>query len=72
LTDAQLQALQMPVLAIVGGRDVLLDSRETRDRLQRHVPHAEVCFIEDGHHFLPEQGARVMAFLERTATAPLR
>lgn len=65
LTDAQLQALDMPILAIVGGRDVLLDSADTRDRLQRNVPHAEICFLEDGYHFLPDQTARVMAFLER-------
>lgn len=67
LTDAQLAALAMPVLAIVGGRDALLDSRETRDRLRQHAPRAEVAFIEDGYHFLPDQAARIMSFLERTA-----
>ncbi|HEV7275307.1 MAG TPA: alpha/beta hydrolase [Devosiaceae bacterium] len=66
LSDAQLQALRVPVLAIVGGRDVLLDSAETRDRLLRHAPRAEVVFIADGRHFLPGQGPRIMAFLERT------
>ncbi|EHP6371374.1 alpha/beta hydrolase [Salmonella enterica] len=70
LTDAQLQALGMPILAIVGGRDVLLDSADTRDRLQRNVPHAEICFLEDGYHFLPDQTARVMAFLERYVSSP--
>lgn len=65
LTDDQLSGLDMPVLAIIGGRDVLLDSRDTRARLQRSAPHAEVCFIEDGYHFLPGQTARVMDFLER-------
>jgi len=68
LTDAQLKALGMPVLAIVGGRDVLLDSADTRERLQRNVPHAEICFIADGFHFLPDQTARIMAFLERHAS----
>lgn len=42
--DAQLTALDMPILAIVGGRDVLLDSADTRARLQRNVPHAEIFF----------------------------
>lgn len=64
LTDAQLKALHMPLLAIIGGRDVLLDSADTRERLQQNVPQAEVCFIEDGYHFLPDQTSRVMAFLE--------
>lgn len=66
LTDENLRQLAMPILAIVGGRDVLLDSRETRTRLQHAAPHADVCFIEDGYHFLPNQSERVMEFLERT------
>jgi pimeloyl-ACP methyl ester carboxylesterase len=67
-TEAQLGALTMPILAIVGGRDVLLDSRDTRDRLERCTRNAEVCFIEDGYHFLPDQTVRVLAFLDRHAT----
>ncbi|ATN36147.1 carboxylesterase [Rhizobium sp. ACO-34A] len=70
LTDAQLKALDMPILAIVGGRDVLLDSADTRVRLQRNAPHAEICFLEEGYHFLPNQTARVMAFLERNVSSP--
>jgi pimeloyl-ACP methyl ester carboxylesterase len=64
LSDEELRALAAPMLVIVGGRDVLIDSRDTRDRLQKNAPDAEICFIEDGRHFLPGQGARIMAFLE--------
>ncbi|HBP4595680.1 TPA: alpha/beta hydrolase [Pseudomonas aeruginosa] len=66
LTDAQLRELGMPILTIIGERDVLLDSRDTRDRLQRTVPHAEIRFIEAGYHFLPDQAPHVMDFLERS------
>lgn len=66
LTDAQLQSLAMPILTIIGGRDVLLDSTDTRGRLQRTVPQAEICFLEDGYHFLPNQTLRVMDFLDRS------
>ena len=66
LTDAQLRELSMPILTIIGERDVLLDSRDTRDRLQRTVPHAEIRFIEAGYHFLPDQAPHVMDFLERS------
>lgn len=69
LTDAELGRLRMPLLAIVGGRDVLLESRETQARLQRVVPQAEICFLEEGYHFLPDQTARVMAFLERSVSS---
>jgi pimeloyl-ACP methyl ester carboxylesterase len=65
LTDDQIRQLRMPILTIVGGRDVLLDSADTRARLQRDAPHAEICYIEDGYHFLPNQAPRVMDFLMR-------
>lgn len=69
LTDAELGRLRMPILAIVGGRDVLLESRETQERLQRAAPQAEICFLEEGYHFLPDQTACVMAFLERSVSS---
>ncbi|KUL97476.1 carboxylesterase [Bosea sp. WAO] len=69
LSDTQLAGLGVPVLSIIGGRDALLDSRDTQERLRCNVPQAEVCFIEGGYHFLPDQTARVMGFLER-ALAP--
>jgi pimeloyl-ACP methyl ester carboxylesterase len=69
LIDAQLQSLAMPILTIIGGRDVLLDSTDTRDRLQRTVPQAEICFIKDCYHFHPNQTLRVMDFLERSISS---
>jgi pimeloyl-ACP methyl ester carboxylesterase len=69
LTDAELSRLGMPILAIIGGRDVLLDSRDTRERLQRSAPQAEICFIEAGYHFLPDQTSRVMDFLVRSVAS---
>lgn len=69
LTDEELRALTMPILAIVGGRDVLIDSAQTRERLGRNVPQATICFIENGYHFLPGQSARVLTFLEKNISA---
>lgn len=69
-SDDQLGRLRMPLLAIVGGRDALLDSRDTRDRLQQFVPQAEIAFIEDGYHYLPGQGPRILDFLKRSLTRP--
>lgn len=65
LTDAELSGLGVPLLAILGGKDVLIDTRHARARLERWVPQAEVCFLADGYHFLPGQTQRVMDFLER-------
>ncbi|WP_322082873.1 alpha/beta fold hydrolase [Burkholderia sp. BCC1972] len=64
--DATLRTLSTPVLAIVGGRDVMLDSRDTRDRLTRLVPHAQVLFLPEQPHFIRGQRDNVRAFLAST------
>ncbi|EKS9797070.1 alpha/beta fold hydrolase [Burkholderia cepacia] len=64
--DGALRTLATPVLAIVGGRDVMLDSRETHDRLTRLVPHAQVLFLPDQYHFIRGQRDTVLAFLMST------
>ena len=69
MSDAALAAMTMPILAIVGGRDVLIDSAETRNRLERLAPRAQVVFLPEGRHFLPGQTARVMDFLTADQTA---
>ena len=70
LTDTQLRSLDMPILTIIGGRDVLIDSRNTRERLQRAARQAEISFIDDGYHFLPDQASRVMDFLAQSVSSP--
>jgi pimeloyl-ACP methyl ester carboxylesterase len=63
LSDAELQRLKMPVLAIMGGQDVLIDSADTRSRLQEFVPHAEISFLPEARHFIPGQSEPVLRFL---------
>lgn len=65
LTDEALARLSMPVLAIVGGRDALLDSAGTRQRLSRHTPDAAVVLIPEAGHLLPSPADRVARFLTR-------
>lgn len=71
-TDAELAGLAMPVQLIVGGRDVLLRSTETRDRIARHVPHAHVAFLENEGHIVGTQTHAIAAFLRRTVAAPAK
>ena len=63
LSDAELSALNMPVLAIVGGKDVLLDSADTRRRLEAFAPNAEVVFLPEARHAIFGQSERVFQFL---------
>lgn len=64
-SDAALAGLRMPVMAVAGGRDALIDSAGTRRRLARHVVDAEVTLLPDAYHLLPSQTATVMGFLSR-------
>lgn len=61
--DAALKGLAMPVLAIVGGRDAMLDSHETKRRLEALVPHATVHLLPEVGHLLPDQSATLLDFL---------
>ena len=63
LSDADLARLTMPVMAVVGGKDVLIDSDQTRRRLERAVPHADVRYLPDAYHLLPSKTAEVLTFL---------
>jgi pimeloyl-ACP methyl ester carboxylesterase len=62
-SDAALQRLTMPVMAIVGGKDVLMDSAETRRRLERNVPHVEVRYHPEAGHFILRQTTPILEFL---------
>lgn len=62
-SDAALSRLTMPVLAILAGRDVFIDSPGTRARLEEHVPQAEVVWLSEAGHMLVGHGARIGAFL---------
>jgi len=63
-TDADLASLSMPVQVVVGSDDVLLDSRETRERVEEHVCAASVIYVRHAGHLLPPQTARVSEFLK--------
>lgn len=64
-SDQALSRLDIPLLAIVGARDVLLDSRQTRSRLERLVPQAEVVYLPEAGHFIPGQTGKILAFFSR-------
>ena len=65
-SDQALQRLTMPVLAILGGKDVLLDSAETKERLERNVPHVEIRYHPEAGHFIPGQTAPILEFLRKS------
>ena len=46
-------------MVILGGRDVMLDSGDTRRRMATAAPHAEVRFLTEAGHLLPDGKAGV-------------
>ncbi len=62
-TDEQLRRLTMPVNALVGGHDRLLDSATTKRRLEAAVPHADVTLLPEVGHQLPPATDALMTFL---------
>jgi pimeloyl-ACP methyl ester carboxylesterase len=62
-TDDQLRGLTMPLLAITGAKDGLLDARGTSRRLRRLVPQATVILLSEAGHLLLVRTGVVLDFL---------
>jgi pimeloyl-ACP methyl ester carboxylesterase len=56
-----LAALDMPTLTIVGGRDAMLDSHQTKQRLEQAGK--TVRFLPQAGHLLPDQTQPILDFL---------
>jgi pimeloyl-ACP methyl ester carboxylesterase len=65
-TDVELTRIAAPTLVVVGQKDALLNSVETKQRLEQHAPRVTVILIPDAGHILPTQTDRVHAFLTDT------
>jgi pimeloyl-ACP methyl ester carboxylesterase len=62
--DTTLARLTMPVLAIVGGRDPMLDSDETKARLEAHAADVQVRYLPEVGHAVVGQTAPILEFLQ--------
>ncbi len=62
-TDVQLSRLSMPVLAILGGWDVFIDSAGAKERLERCAPDARVLWLPEARHAILDQGPAIQDFL---------
>jgi pimeloyl-ACP methyl ester carboxylesterase len=61
--DDTLRRLTVPVLAVAGARDKMLDPQQIKRRLEAAVPHAEVHLLPEEGHFLSDQTDTVLGFL---------
>ncbi|MFJ3220163.1 alpha/beta fold hydrolase [Kitasatospora sp. NPDC086801] len=72
VTDADLAGLDMPVQVTIGGRDRLIDSHDTRRRLQRAAPRVSVTFLPEVGHLLRDQTRPALDFLLAEEGGPPR
>lgn len=62
-TDSELLKLTMPVALFVGGKDIMLYSEKTANRLKSLLNHAKINLIQDEGHSLVNQGNEIREFL---------
>jgi pimeloyl-ACP methyl ester carboxylesterase len=67
LPDAMLQKLTMPVLAILGGKDIVFSAEEMRRRLEACVPSARIVLLPSAGHGLTDPTQAVLEFLTSAA-----
>jgi pimeloyl-ACP methyl ester carboxylesterase len=61
--DKALREVTMPVLAVVGAKDIVFNSRTIRRRLQRGVDGARLIWLETAGHGLTDQTTAISKFL---------
>ena len=62
-SDNELKKLTMPVALFVGGKDVMLHSEKTANRLGLLLNHAEINFIQEEGHSIVNHGNEIRKFL---------
>jgi pimeloyl-ACP methyl ester carboxylesterase len=67
-SDQMLRTVTMPVLALVGGKDAVLDSAETKRRLETCVPHVQVEYLSEAGHGLVDPTSSALEFLLAATT----
>jgi pimeloyl-ACP methyl ester carboxylesterase len=63
LPDAMLQKLTMPVLAILGGKDIVFSAEKMRRRLAACLPSARIILLPSAGHGLTDPTQAVLEFL---------
>ena len=53
----------MSVMAILGGKDALLDSAQTKLRLERNLPSCDIRYLPETGHLIPGQATPILDFL---------
>jgi pimeloyl-ACP methyl ester carboxylesterase len=62
-SDEELRRLTMPVMTILGGKDVFVDSERVKTRLERSLAKPNILFLPDSRHSIVGQTQAILDFL---------
>jgi pimeloyl-ACP methyl ester carboxylesterase len=62
--DDEIKRLSMPVALFVGGKDIMLHSYKTADRLHKLLPHSQINVLPREGHSVTRLSAEIMSFLK--------
>lgn len=68
-SDELLQRLTVPLMAILAGRDVFVDSERAKARLEKNVTNTRIDFLAESYHSITNQTQPILQFL-RTVHEP--
>jgi pimeloyl-ACP methyl ester carboxylesterase len=68
-SDHMLSMLKMPVLAIIGERDIVFRAKTMRRRIEACVPRAKLVCLARASHGLTDQTQTVLEFLSSEAAS---
>lgn len=71
-TDAQLAGISAPVMAVVGGKDMMLDAQTMRSRLQSNVYDLTLDYLPEARHFPGDRSEQIFDFLSATTVGDNR
>lgn len=66
-SDQQLASLNMPVMAVVAGKDLMLDAWVIKQRLENNVSNLELRYLSEARHFPGSQAEPIKNFLKKNA-----
>lgn len=62
-SDESLKGITMPLMAILAGKDVFVDSERAKKRLEKNVTSAQINFLAEAYHSITNQTQRILEFL---------
>ena len=68
-TDEELGNIKIPVMAVVGGKDLMLDAEQIRERLNKNIKNLKLEYLPEARHYPGDRSRQILSFLEQNTDA---